>query len=138
MEMPAEVPASLDCRATAAVLRSGASVALAGHVAALMSVLAMYHGGAPAWMAGVALLVWCVVVYLAVRVKIDAGFFEVLATEQADQLDSWLADAGLRKGSRPRSIPERRRGALRLWRLLAIAVAIEIALLFVALLRLLA
>ena len=136
--MPAEPSASFDCRATAAVLRSGASVALAGHVAALMSVLAMYHGGPSARIAWCGLLVWCAVVYLAMRVKIDAQFFELLATEPAEQLDGWLADTGLRKNSRARTIPERRRGALRLWRALVAAVAIEIAMLLAALVLLLA
>ena len=136
--MPAELPASFDCRATAAVLRSGSSVALAGHVAGLMSVLAMYHAGPPAWIACGALLVWCVVVYLSIRVKIDAGFFEVLATEQGDQLDAWLANTGLRKDTGPRTIAQRRRGALRLWRTLVAAVAIEVALALAAVILLLA
>jgi hypothetical protein len=138
MDMPAEVPASFDCRATAAVLRSGGSVAVAGHVAALMNVLAMYHGGPLVWIAWCGLLVWCVVVYLAIRVKIDTQFFALLATEPADQLDTWLAETGLRKDTGPRTLPERRSGALRLWRMLVAGVALEIVLLLAALLRLLA
>jgi hypothetical protein len=134
MEMHTELSASFDCRATAAVLRSGSSVALAGHVAAVMSVLSM---GA-AWMTGCAVLVWCAGVYLAVRVKIDAQFFELLAVQPAEQLDDWLDAAGLRKKSGVRTIEERRRGALRLWRGLVGVVAVQISLVLLAVLRVLA
>lgn len=122
--MPAEPSASFDCRATAAVLHSGASVALAGHAAALIAAVLLRGAG---WLAFCALLVWCAVIYLAVRVKMDAQFFELLADHPPDHFDTWLASAGLRKSSAPRTIPERRRGALRLWRALVAAVAIEIA-----------
>lgn len=124
MDMPAEPSASFDCRATSAVLHSGASVALAGHAAAFIAAVLLRSAG---WIALCALLVWCVVIYLATRVKMDAQFFELLADHPADQLDAWLATAGLRKNSSPRTIPERRRGALRLWRALAAAFTIEIA-----------
>lgn len=98
----------------------------------------MYHGGPSSWIALCALLVWCVAVYLAIRVKIDVEFFELLATHPPEQLDAWLAATGLRKATLPRNIPERRRGAMRFWRALLAAVAIEIALLLASLLRLLA
>jgi hypothetical protein len=137
MKMPAEIPASFDCHATAAVLRSGGSVALAGHVAAVMSVLSMWKGGSGAWIEGCAVLVWCAVVYLSIRVKIDALFFELLAVHPAEQLDDWLHAAGIRKNAPPRTVQERRRGALRLWRALLFAVAIQIALMFAGLLSLL-
>jgi hypothetical protein len=138
MEMSAELPASFDCRATAAVLRSGVNVTLAGQIAAVMSVLPMWKGGAPAWIAYGSVLVWCVAVYLGIRVKIDAQFFELLGTHPAGQLDDWLKASGLRKNTRPRTIADRRRGALRLWRALVAVVTVQIALLLLALLRLLA
>ncbi len=124
MGMPAEPSASFDCRATAAVLHSGASVTLAGHSAALIAAVLLRSAG---WIALCALLVWCVVIYLSVRVRMDAQFFDLLADHPVDQLDTWLDSAGLRKNSAPRTIPERRRGALRLWRALVAATAIEIA-----------
>jgi hypothetical protein len=124
MNMPAEIPASFDCVATAAVLRSGGSVALAGHAAALMSVLSLSRG----WIEWSALLVWCAVVYLSIRVRLDAQLFELLAQHPAEQLDHWLDAAGLRKHTSARTMEDRRRGAMRLWRALLVAVVIEIAL----------
>jgi hypothetical protein len=129
--MPAEIPASFDCLATAAVLRSGGSVALAGHAAALMSVLSISRG----WIEWGALLVWCAVVYLSIRVRLDAQLFELLAQHPAEQLDLWLDAAGLRKHRSPRTMEERRRGAMKLWRALVVAVVIEIALMLAGYLR---
>ena len=79
MRTPNELPASFDCLATAAVLRSGTVIALAGHVAVVTSVLLMVHGTAVAWIECCSALFWCAVVYLAVRVKMDSLFFELLA-----------------------------------------------------------
>jgi hypothetical protein len=131
MNMPAEIPASFDCLATAAVLRSGGSVALAGHAAALMSVLSLGRG----WIEWGALLVWCAVVYLSIRVRLDAQLFEVLAKNPPEQLDTWLDAAGLRKHTSPRTMEDRRRGAMRLWRALVAAVGIEIAFMLAGSLR---
>jgi hypothetical protein len=139
--MPAEIPGAFDCKATAAVLKSGSTVALAGHAAAIMSVLVIvspiWKGGFGIWMEGCSIMVWCAVVYLAVRVKIDAGFFKLLADESADDLDTWLDAAGLRKKAAAKALQERRRGALKLWRALGGAVALEIGLMLLGLLRLL-
>jgi hypothetical protein len=138
--MSAEFPASFDCRVTAAVLRSGSSLALAGHAIAVMSVLSIGNGGSAAWIECCSMLTWCVVVYLAVRVKIDANFFEILAEDQsaeghrAGQLDDWLDAAGLRKDTGPRTIEERRCGALRLWLALVAAVATQMALMLAGML----
>jgi len=125
---------SFDCRATAAVLRSGNNASVAGHVAAVISALSIRSGG---WITMCALLVWCAVVYLSARVRMDALFFQLLADHPADQFDDWLKAAGLRKHTPPRTIQERRRGALRLWRALVVAVAIEIVLTLAGVLRLL-
>ena len=134
MEMPADVRADFDCRATAALLDTGGSLALAGHVAALVSLLS--PGTAP-WIKLCSALVWCAIVYGAMRVKMDSRFFELLASHPAEDFDRWLETTGLRKVAQPRTIPDRRRGALRLWRGLVIAVVIEILLMLVAVGRLL-
>ena len=135
MKMSNELPASFDCLATAAVLRSGASVALAGHVAVLITVLSMWNGGSAGWIKWCSVAVWCSVVYLAVRVKIDGRFFELLAVHPAEQLDRWLDSTRLRKNAPPKTIQERRRGALRLWRALVAVVVIEIALMLLGMIR---
>jgi hypothetical protein len=127
--MPAELSASFDCRATAAVLRSGSSVALAGHVAAVMSALSPLSGVPADGIKCCSMLVWCAVVYFSIRVKMDVLFFELLAEDHcAELLDDWLDAAGLRKKAGPRTMEGRRRGALRLWRALVAAVAMQIAL----------
>ena len=117
---------SIDCKATAAVLRSGATVTLAGHVAAGLAILT------GAWIALGAILVWCVMVYFAVRVKIDSGLFEVLADHGPDELDAWLRATNLRSQASQRSLTERQRGALRLWRILTACVILEIVLAFLS------
>jgi hypothetical protein len=127
--MPGDFSPSFDCRATAAVLRSGSSAALAGHVAAMMSVLSIGTGEAAVWIKCGSVLAWCATVYLSIRVKMDVSFFELLAGEQNPQpLDHWLDAAGLRRNTGPRTIEERRRGALRLWRALMAALVMQIAL----------
>jgi hypothetical protein len=138
MKMPTDLPDSLDCQATAAVLSSGGSIALAGHVAAVAAVVSIRNQAPASWMEYGSLLVWCGVVYLAVRVKIDTRFFEMLAVHPAEHLDEWLDIAGLRKKTGPRTIQARRRGALALWRALAAAVAMQIGLMLLGMLRRLA
>jgi hypothetical protein len=133
--MPDELRAPFDCLATAAVLRSGASVALAGHVAVLIAVLSMWNGGSGGWIKCCSVAVWCSVVYLAVRVEIDGRFFELLAVHPAEQLDRWLDTTRLRKNAPPKTIRERQRGALRLWRALVAVVVIEIALMLLGMIR---
>ena len=132
MEMETDLPASFDCRATAALLRSGRILSLAGHAAAVMSVVPAWKDH---WIAIGAMVLWLNGVVLSVLVEIDARFFELLAEQPPEYLDRWLEAAGLRRRSRSKTIPERRNGALRLWRMLVAAVAWQIALLFVAILR---
>jgi len=131
--MLVETGAEFDCRATAALLDTGAGLALAGHVAALVSMLST---ATPTPLKLASALVWCGIVYVAIRVKMDSRFFELLASHPAEELDAWLDAAGLRKAGEPRSIADRRRGALRLWRGLVVAVVIEIVLMLLAVGRL--
>jgi hypothetical protein len=119
-----------DCRATAAVLQSGNSLALAGHVATAICIFSTGNTRIKAC----AVLLWCAIVYLAVRVKIDVRFFELLADHPTEELDAWLEATGLRKNTPPRTIQQRTQGALRLWRVLMVAVVAEIALMVIALL----
>jgi hypothetical protein len=132
MEMQTDLPASFDCRATAAMLRSGRILSLAGHAAALMSVVPVWKDH---WIAVGAIVIWCIGVVLAVLVEIDARFFELLAEQSPEYLDRWLVAAGVRRSSPSKTIPERRQGALKLWRALVAAVAWQIALLLIAMIR---
>jgi hypothetical protein len=117
------------CRATAALLRSGSSIALAGHVAALLAILMKPEIWWP-------LPAWCALVYFVVRVELDARLFELLAESShaealdhdANALDEWMASAGLRKASGSRTIADRRRGAIHLWRALLAALIVELIL----------
>jgi len=132
MEASVEPPSSFDARATAAVLRSGSNIAMAGHVAAVLSLLPISKGGLMAWIGLGSLLVWSAGVYLSIRVKIDAGFFELLAEHPAERLDRFLEATGLRRPLVSRTLADRRRGALRLWRALVFAVTAQIALVLAA------
>jgi hypothetical protein len=125
--MQLEEEASFDCRATAAFLRSGGAVAAAGHMAALMTIVVKPD----AW----AIVIWCAALYFGVRVRIDAEFFDILASHPAQHLDNWLSTAGLRQGGAARSIADRRRGAMRLWWGLLCLVVLQIALLLFRLVR---
>lgn len=113
-------------------MHSGASIALAGHVAAIAALLPISKGGPAAWIAFSSLLVWSLGVYLAIRVQMDARFFDLLAIHPAEQLDRFLETAGFRKQIPDRTVAERQRGALRLWRALVFATATQIVLLFLA------
>jgi len=137
--MATEPSVRFDAQATASVLRAGGRVALASNAAAVLTLLPLSKGGTAAWIAGGSLLFWCAVVYLAVRVAMDARFFELLADERdADELDAWLDSAGLKKRGAPRTMADRRRGALRLWLALTMVAAAQIGLIVVSILSLLA
>jgi hypothetical protein len=117
---------AFDCRATAAVLRSGARIAQCGHVAALLCAVMRPGVWAP-------FVAWCALVYFTVRVELDARLFLVLAEHSArhtspySSLDEWMAAAGLRKNRGPRTLQDRRRGAMRYWWALLIALMVELA-----------
>jgi hypothetical protein len=119
--MQTDEEAIFDCRATAAFLCSGTVLATAAHIAAIMTILVKRD----AW----AIAIWSVALYFSVRVRIDAEFFDILAAYPPQRLDNWLAATGLRKGASLRTVPDRRRGALRFWWGLLGAVVLQIALL---------
>lgn len=119
---------AFDCRATAALLRSVTPLVWASHVGVLLS--------RDAWPV---LLCWLAGCYLAVRIHLDAGLFELLARDPAQapgQLDDWLAAAGLRPSTGvERSVEERCQGARRLVRHFAIVWLVQMAALAVAMVR---
>ena len=119
---------SAECRITAALLRSFRSVAFAGHAAAIVAGLRAAQGSS-GWLYLLSILSWGLVVYLSVRVDFDARLFAAFAEDPEGapgQLDQFLSRTNRR------GIPERRRGALRLARMLVIAWLAQVGALIVA------
>jgi hypothetical protein len=115
---------SAECRITAALLASFRPVAFAGHATAVIAGLRL-NGG---W-CGLSLACWALLVYLAVRVEFDARLFARFAEDPAGapaDLDRFLGRAG------ERTLADRRRGALRLARLLVLAWVAQLGVLIVA------
>ena len=115
----ASTEAAFDCRATSALLRSMRTLAWASLIGAWLA--ANYNAWFP-------LLVWGVVLYFAVRVRLDAELLEMLASDVENapkHLDQWLSEAGLAHSSGERSIADRCKGARRLARYLVFALIIQ-------------
>ncbi|MCX6603064.1 MAG: hypothetical protein NTV52_05680 [Acidobacteria bacterium] len=110
----------------ASVLRSGAVIAQAGHVLALVAGFGWFSTGR--WALTVSLLAWFFHCYIALRVVIDAALFADLAGRE-DALDEWLVHFRLRRSTTPRSLDDRTRAALRLWKLQLAAFALQAILL---------
>jgi hypothetical protein len=111
---------------TPSILRSGALIAQTGHVLALIAAYAWFqthHAALP-----LSLLTWLLHCYIALRVAIDAALFDSLPGHEA-QLDAWLLRFGLRRRLAPRSLDERIRASLRLWKLQLAACALQAILL---------
>ena len=123
------------CHATAAFLQGGRSLAGASHAAALLSGVACFF---PASMvsrlcAAAALLLWPVACYLLLRVSIDEPLFRTAG--DFEQLDRYLADYRLSKPkARSRSLEDRVRGALQLFRHLAAAILLQVTVTIAAIL----
>lgn len=121
------LPDAFDCRATAALLRSVGTLLWASHAAAVVA------ASARAWYP---LVGWGLVLYFALRVRLDAELLELLALDPQHapgRLDQWLSRAGLRAPSRERRIEDRCQGSRRLARYLIGAFVLQIAATAVAL-----
>ena len=120
-----------ECKATASLLRSGRTLALAAHAAAIFS---GFHLRADLFMFA-SLFCWCAAIYLAFRIRIDEALFELLSEDPAlapARLDQFLATHHLRKSKTQRNITDRCRGAIRLWRSLVGIILIQFATLALA------
>ena len=121
--------ARFECGFTASFLRSGQVLSNASHCAALIAGAGILLTHARLLFA-CSLLCWPIACYLGVRVSIDEALFRELGRASEDagcELDEML---GVRPG---RTISERSRGALKLWKSLIVAVAVQISMLAVAL-----
>jgi hypothetical protein len=126
-------PAKFDCRATASVLRSGASLEAASHVGVLLLLLPPVPvRDRVSLLVLASFLCWILAVYFALRVRLDASLFELLAEDPERgpaQLDAFLSRI-LHKSPKSRGdLPERQQGGIRLWRNLTGTVVLQLGLL---------
>jgi hypothetical protein len=126
------VRAGFDCNVTAGFLASGSTLAAIANVAAIIAGFAYWYAapGASAAVLAFSLACWMVGSWFAVRVAIDRSLFRTLAEdspEGAEWLDALLVEWALVKSTKSRSIADRSRGALRLWRMQSAALVIQLA-----------
>jgi hypothetical protein len=121
----------IECGVVASILDSGATLANASHAAAVIAgfgVLAHPLVAAARFAFAGVILCWFAGCWLAMRVRIDASLFRMLTEEAATRsrrMDELLLGWGFVKRPRERSIDERCRGALRLWRFQVAAFVIQ-------------
>lgn len=117
---------SAEWNGTACLLRAGLRASMAGHVGALLAGMGILHQGVAAGYV-VALVAWGYLVYLQVRVSLDAELFSWLALGgETGDVDSFLVRSALVGAARERSVDDRCLGALRLWRRLMVVLVVEI------------
>jgi hypothetical protein len=117
--------AGFDCEVTAGFLDSGRTLSNIANAAAIIAGLST--SGIPL---GLSLAAWLVESWFAVRVAIDRSLFRTLAAnpqDGADWLDALLVDWKLIKAAKSRSMADRSRGALGLWRMQAAALSVQLA-----------
>lgn len=127
-------------RVAAALLDSGRTAALAGHVAKVLSVLTLLLAPVPPPISAFVALVlvvclWPAQCWYAVRGAVDASLFRVLGPDPGslDSLDSSLARWRLGPARAPRSAGERATAALRIWRRHLAIVGVQASLLLLGL-----
>jgi hypothetical protein len=127
--------AKFDCEVTAGFLESGRVLCQVANAAAIISGIngAGFNGAAincAGVLTVVSLAAWMIGIWYSVRVAIDRSLFRTLAANpeaRADWLDSLLLEWKLVKVAGSRSIAERSRGALQLWRMQAAALIVQLA-----------
>lgn len=126
-----------NCRAAAAILQSGRTLAHAGNTGALIAAFDLFAShGVAAVLLLVSLVFWLVQTYFAVRVAIDASLFRVLGEHPEDNtsaMDSLLTNWKLIKRANTRGLADRCHGALRLWKMQTRTFAVQVLLLLAAL-----
>ncbi len=126
-----------ECMVTASFLRSGRVLCNASNCAAVIAGVGILlaHAVAGRLLFAVSVFCWPIACYLGMRVAIDAALFRDLAGDPADgghALDELLRAQGLLRARPERTTAERSRGGLRLWILLIVIVAIQLATLVAA------
>jgi hypothetical protein len=128
---------NFDCEATASMLDSGRVLALASQAAALIAAISPWNTLAHRLLFAVALVLWPLACWLAIRVAIDASLFRAMARDpeaSARSLDTFLTAHGLAPAPSGRPLADRCRGALRLWRRLMFVAGLQMILVVSALL----
>ncbi len=120
---------NIGCGLTASFLDSGRVLANAGNAAAIVAGIGSIVSGPSAgrWVMAGSLLIWFVECWFAVRIAIDCSLFRVLAADPDEggrQLDVMLNRGG-------RTLDDRARGALALWRKQIAALAVQLTMLTV-------
>jgi hypothetical protein len=126
------VKPEFDCGVIASVLDSGRSVAQAGHAAAVVAGLGVMlaHSSIARLIFAASILCWPAACYLAVRTRLDASLFRAIAGDPAEgsrRMDELLRSWGLIRAPKERTLDERMRGALALWRRQQVVFAIQLA-----------
>ena len=130
--------AQFEAHTAANFLESGGSISRAGNIAALIACVEVttIHSAALRLLVTGSMLCWVIACWFTVRVKIDASLFRQLggaAEANWTWLDELLTEWGFRRAAKNRTVRDRIRGAITLWRLLALASAIQLVSLAVAL-----
>jgi hypothetical protein len=118
------VRAGFDCEVTAGFLESGRTLSNVANAAAIIAAVSI-----TGVLCVVSLAAWLVESWFAVRVAIDRSLFRTLAAnpqDGADWLDALLLDWKLIPAAKSRSMQDRSRGALRLWRMQAAALTVQL------------
>jgi hypothetical protein len=125
------VNTQLDSSLAASFLESGQILANASNAAAVVAGIAglTLHSTIARPLLAVSMLCWLIECWFAARVKIDASLFRQLSTESNDnwqQLDELLIDWGFPRTPESRSVGDRSRSAVALWKGQALALAIQL------------
>lgn len=131
--------AQLDSNLTASFLESGRTLAGLGNAAAVIAGLGSIAGHSKfgRLLFACSMFCWLAGCWFTVRVRIDAALFRQLAAEPESgwqRLDALLTAWGFLRTPIERSVEDRTRGAIALWRKQAFTLAIHLASLIVALL----
>jgi len=117
-----------ECRIAAIILGSGRVLAGFSNCAALIAGAGLLLGNVGRPEFAVSLAWWPVACYFAVRVAVDERLFRELSEapeEGGKALDEILRITGLAAPPAGRPVGERSRGAIRLWKRLIVAVALQ-------------
>ena len=133
---PEQTSSAIHASITAAVLRRGEML---HHISLLLTFLILaqamlcriFERRTPhPWLLAVAVLSGVLEFWFAARVALDADLFETIASEKTDlkQFDKAMARLGMAKPEKAgRSVDERSRGALRLFKRQGLFLAIQVA-----------